>query len=265
MPDDREKTAKDRRGVIELHAYHRGGNIVIEIKDDGRGLDKKRIIERARSNNLIEDTGSLTDNEVYNLIFRPGFSTAKEVTDISGRGVGMDVVKKAVEKLKGRVEIASNPGQGSTFTIRLPLTLAIIEGMLCRVGQEKYIVPTLSIIESFLPEKSQYHTIEGKGEMILSRDEVVPLIRLDRIFGVNGSATDPWDGLVVTVEHDGEKKCLLFDEILGKEEVVIKSLGKHLKDTKGVAGGAIMGDGRVGLILDIPGVIEIAKNNSAIS
>ena len=261
MPDEREKAGKDPRGVIELCAYHRGGNIVIEIKDDGRGLHKKRILEKARSKNLFDGEGHLTDSEIFNLVLQPGFSTAKKVTGISGRGVGTDVVKKAVDKLRGRIEITSKPEQGSIFTIRLPLTLAIIEGILCRVGQERYVIPSLAIIESFLPSKDQYFTVEGKEEMILSRDEVIPLIRLGRIFGVNGDAMDPWSGLVVTVEHDGEKRCLLLDEILGKEEVVIKSLGESLKETKGIAGGAIMGDGRVGLILDIPGVIEIAKGN----
>ena len=261
MPDEREKAGKDPRGVIELCAYHRGGNIVIEIKDDGRGLHKKRILEKAKSMNLYDGEGHLTDGEIFNLVLQPGFSTAKKVTGISGRGVGTDVVKKAVDKLRGRIEITSKPEQGSIFTIRLPLTLAIIEGILCRVGQERYVIPSLAIIESFLPSKDQYFTVEGKEEMILSRDEVIPLIRLGRIFGVNGDAMDPWSGLVVTVEHDGEKRCLLLDEILGKEEVVIKSLGESLKETKGIAGGAIMGDGRVGLILDIPGVIEIAKGN----
>ena len=259
MPDEREKAGKDPRGVIELCAYHRGGNIVIEIKDDGRGLHKKRILEKARSKNLFDGESHLTDSEIFNLVLQPGFSTAKKVTDISGRGVGMDVVKKAVDKLRGRIEITSKSEQGAIFTIRLPLTLAIIEGILCRVGQERYVIPSLAIIESFLPREDQYFTVEGKEEMILSRDEVIPLIRLGRIFGVNGDAMDPWNGLVVTVEHDGEKRCLLLDEILGKEEVVIKSLGESLKETKGIAGGAIMGDGRVGLILDIPGVIEIAK------
>ncbi|MES0447081.1 MAG: chemotaxis protein CheA [Desulfobacterales bacterium] len=261
MPDEREKAGKDRRGVIELCAYHRGGNIVIEIKDDGRGLHKKRILEKARSKNLFDGESHLTDSEIFNLVLQPGFSTAKEVTGISGRGVGMDVAKKAVDKLRGRIEITSKPEQGSIFTIRLPLTLAIIEGILCRVGQERYVIPSLAIIESFLPREDQYFTVEGKEEMILSRDEVIPLIRLGRIFGVNGDAMDPWNGLVVTVEHGGEKRCLLLDEILGKEEVVIKSLGESLRETKGIAGGAIMGDGRVGLILDIPGVIEIAKGN----
>ncbi|MBW1721252.1 MAG: chemotaxis protein CheA [Deltaproteobacteria bacterium] len=261
MPDEREKAGKDRKGTIFLKAYHRGGNIIIEIKDNGRGLDKARILEKARSSNLITDEDQLTESEIYNLIFRPGFSTAQKVTDISGRGVGMDVVKRAIEKLRGRVEINSIPGEGSTFVISLPLTLAIIEGMVVRVGKERYIIPALAILESFRPQKDQYSTVEGKGELILSRGRLIPLIRLDRVFGVQGDSVHPWDGLVVAVESDGEQRCLLLDELLGKEEVVIKSLGESLKHTKGIAGGAIMGDGRVGLILDISGLFEIAQMN----
>jgi len=257
-PEEREKVGKERRGVIHLRAFHRGGHIIIEIEDNGRGLDKERIMEKARSNNLITDEDNLTEFEIYNLIFRPGFSTAEKVTDVSGRGVGMDVVKKAIEKLRGRVEIQSRPGEGSTFVISLPLTLAIIEGMVVRVGEERYIIPTLSVLGSFRPEKGQCSTVEGKAEMILSRGNLIPLIRLDRIFGVNGDCIEPWDGLVVTVESDGEKRCLLLDELLGKEEVVIKNIGESLKEVKGIAGGAIMGDGRVWLILDISGIFEMA-------
>lgn len=261
LPDEREKASKERKGTILLTAYHRGGNINIEIRDDGRGLDRKGILEKAKSSGLISDGDKLSDTEVYNMIFQPGFSTAKKVTDISGRGVGMDVVKKAIEKLRGRVEINSIPGQGSTFIISLPLTLAIIEGMVVRVGKERYIIPALAILESFRPDRKQYSTVEGKGELILSRNRLIPLIRLDRIFGIEGDSVEPWDGLVVAVEHDGEQRCLLLDELLGKEEVVIKSLGESLKHTKGIAGGAIMGDGRVGLILDISGVFEITQIN----
>ncbi len=258
-PDERKKEGKERKGTIHLTAYHRGGNINIEIKDDGHGLDRAGIIEKARANGLLSEEDKLSDTEIYNLIFQPGFSTAKKVTDISGRGVGMDVVKKAIEKLRGRVEINSTKGQGSTFVISLPLTLAIIEGMVVRVGQERYIIPALAILESFRPDEKQYSTVEGKGELILSRNKLIPLIRLNRIFGIDGDSGNPWDGLVVSVEHDGEQRCLLLDELLGKEEVVIKSLGESLKHTKGIAGGAIMGDGRVGLILDISGVFEIAQ------
>ncbi len=260
-PDERQKSEKERKGTILLKAYQQGGHIIIEIEDDGRGLDKEKIIEKAKSRNLLTDESRLADSELYNLIFHAGFSTAKVVTDISGRGVGMDVVKRAIEKLRGRVEIQSTPGVGSKFVISLPLTLAIMEGMMVRVGQEKYIVPTLAILESFRPTKDQYNTVEGKGEMILTRGELVPLIRLDEICGVKGNAEEPWDGLVVTVEYDGEKGCMLFDELLGKEEVVIKSIGETFKNIKGVAGGAILGDGRVGLILDILGIFQVARGD----
>jgi two-component system chemotaxis sensor kinase CheA len=260
-PAERERLGKKRRGEIHLRACQRGSNIVIEIADDGRGLDKARIIEKAKSKNVLSEGARLTDAEIYNLIFQPGFSTAKQVTDISGRGVGMDVVKRAIEKLRGRVEIISKPERGSTFVISLPLTLAIIDGIVVRVGPERYIIPALAILESFRPNESQYSTVQGAAEMILSRGSLIPLIRLDHIFGVKGEAVHPWDGLVVAVENDGEKGCLLLDELLGKEEVVIKSLGQGLKDTKGVAGGAILGDGRVGLILDISGILEIARSN----
>lgn len=263
-PGKRESTGKEPRGTVALKASHRGGNLVIEIADDGRGLDKNRILEKAVSKNLVDGESDLTDTEIYELIFHPGFSTAKEVTDISGRGVGMDVVKKAIEKLLGRIEIISTTGQGTTFIIRLPLTLAIMEGILVRVGEERYIIPMLSILETFAPQKDQYFTIHGKGEMIKYRDDLVPLIRLDRIFGKQSNSTNPWDALAIAITHDGKKRYLLIDEIIGKEEVVIKSLGEHLKNTKGIAGCTIMGDGQVGLILDIPDLIEISQNNDAL-
>jgi two-component system, chemotaxis family, sensor kinase CheA len=257
---ERLQAGKDKIGEVHLLAYHQGGCIVVEISDDGRGLNKDGIIKKAKSNQIITEESELSDDEIYNLIFRPGFSTAQAVTDISGRGVGMDVVKKSIEKLKGRVEINTNPGKGSTFIIKLPLTLAIIEGMLVRVGNERYVIPALAIRESFRPSKEQYSTIEGKGEIILSRGKIIQLVRLDRIFNLKNQTQDPWEALVVTVEHDGQQMCLLIDELLGKEEVVIKSLGETFKDTKGIAGGAIMGDGKVGLILDMSGIWEIVKN-----
>jgi two-component system chemotaxis sensor kinase CheA len=170
----------------------------------------------------------------------------------------MDVVKRAIEKLLGRIEIQSTPGSGTTFIIRLPLTLAIMDGVLVRVGAERYIIPTLSILETFAPREDQYFTFQGKGEMIKYRDDLIPLVRLDRIFGEKGENTNPWDAMVVAIAHDGKKRYLLIDEIIGKEEIVIKSLGDHLKNTKGVAGCTIMGDGRVGLILDIPDLIDIS-------
>lgn len=259
-PQERKSAGKDVRGRIELRASHRGGNLVIEIEDDGRGLDKNGILAKAMAANLIDTEQTLTDAEIYELIFHPGFSTAREVTDISGRGVGMDIVKKTVEKLLGRIEVVSNRGRGSTIIIRLPLTLAIMDGILVRVGTENYIIPTLSILETIAPTEDQYFTVQGKGEMIKYREDLVPLIRLDQIFGDQNSTTNPWEALVVGITHDGKKRYLLIDEIIGKEEVVIKSLGQHLKNTKGVAGCTIMGDGKVGLILDIADIIEISKS-----
>jgi len=260
LPEDRERSGKRRSGTVFLKAYHRGGHIIIEIRDDGRGLDKERILEKARSLQLIADESKMVDSDIYNLIFHPGFSTAEKVTDISGRGVGMDVVRKGIDRLRGRIEINSSKGEGAVFVISLPLTLAIIEGMVVRVGKERYIIPALTILESFRPEKKQYSTVEGKGEMILTRGRLVPLVRLDRMFGIQGDYTHPWEGLVVAVENDGHQRCLLLDELVGKEEVVIKSLGQGLKAVRGIAGGAILGDGRVGLILDISGIFEISQN-----
>jgi two-component system chemotaxis sensor kinase CheA len=260
LPAERTAAGKDPSGQISLKAFHRGGNIVVEISDDGRGLNKARIIEKAKSNGLITDESKLSDDEIYNLVFQPGFSTAKQVSEISGRGVGMDVVKKAIEKLRGRVDIQTRPGKGSTFVISLPLTLAIIEGMLVRVGKDRYVIPALSIIESFRPTRQQYSTVTGQGEMILTRGKLNPLVRLDRFFNCRFDTHDPWQALVVTVEYDGKHMCLLLDELLGKEEVVIKSMGQYMQNVRGIAGGAIMGDGKVGLILDMAGIWQLANS-----
>lgn len=259
-PEERQAAGKSAVGRIRLKAYHRGGNIIVEICDDGRGLDKSRIIEKARASGLIADDTKLQDDEIYNLIFQPGFSTAKEVSEISGRGVGMDVVRQAIEKLRGRVEISTKHGQGSTFSITLPLTLAIIEGMLVRVGKDRFIIPALAIIECFRPTRKQYNTVKGKGEMILSREKLIPLVRLEKLFNCEADVSDPCEGLIVTVEYDGKLMCLLLDELLGKEEVVIKSMGEIMKAVKGIAGGAILGDGKVGLILDMAGIWQMAMD-----
>lgn len=261
--EERTKAGKERKGTIQLRAYHKGGNIIIEIEDDGRGLDKERILKKAISSNLVSEDANLTDAEIYDLIMQPGFSTAKEITDVSGRGVGMDVVKKGIEKLRGRLEIRSKAGRGSTFIITLPLTLAIIEGMLVRVGSERFVIPTMAILESFKPRKEEYFTVEGKGELVKVRGKLIPLIRLDRICDVQADSKMPWDGLVVVVENKGEQRGLLLDDLLGKGEFVIKSLGESLKGIKGLAGGAILGDGRVGLILDIAGLFDIAFKYAA--
>jgi two-component system chemotaxis sensor kinase CheA len=208
----------------------------------------------------------LTEGEINNLIFHPGFSTAEKVTDVSGRGVGMDVVKsKIIERLRGRVDIQSTRGQGATILMRLPLTLAILDGMVVRLNGERYIIPTLAVQESLRPQKGECYTVKGEGEMIRVRDSLIPLIRLDRLLGLNGneSASDTdkalWEKLVVVVENQERRRCLLIDELLGQEEVVIKSIGETFKDVKGIAGGAIMGDGRVSLILDIAEIADITS------
>lgn len=257
--DERTAAGKSEKGLVQLRAFHKGGNIVIEIEDDGRGLNKQRIIEKAISTGLIESEIGMSESDIFDLIFQPGFSTAAKITDVSGRGVGMDVVKKGIEKLRGQLSVQSTQGKGTTVIISLPLTLAIIEGMVVRVGKERYIVPTMAILESFKPKKEDYYTVKGKGEMVMARGKLIPLIRLDKLFGIAGDSKEPWDGLVVVVENKEEQRGLLLDELLGQEEIVIKSLGEALKHTKGLAGGAILGDGRVGLILDMAGLFEISE------
>jgi two-component system, chemotaxis family, sensor kinase CheA len=257
LPDDREAMEKNRKGSIHLRAYQKGGNIVIEIEDDGNGLDKNIILEKAIERNLATEEDTLTDKEIYGFIMHPGFSTAKEITDVSGRGVGMDVVKKGIEKLRGRLDIDSEAGKGSMFTISLPLTLAIVEGMLVRVGKEKYILPAHSILESFRPEEKNCYTVEKKGEMVRHRESLIPIVRIDQLFNVKGEMTNPWEGIAVLAENNGEQKALLLDELLGKEEFVIKNLGETFKEVKGLAGGAILADGKVGLIVDMSGLFQV--------
>ena len=254
--DIRAASGKDPIARIRLAAYHNGGQIIIEISDDGRGLDREKILNKSQRNGLIETGAHLSENEVFNLIFEPGFSTAEQVTDISGRGVGMDVVRKHVQKLRGRIEIQSSPGQGTTFFLRLPLTLAIIEGLVVKVGREQYIVPIFAIKEIFRPSAESLSTIHGQDEMALVRGRLLPVIRQYRNFGVKPRAENPCDGLLLVAESDGKTFCLLVDELIGKQEVVIKSLGERLKNIEGIAGGAILGDGRVGLILDMDGVFH---------
>ncbi|NOX33446.1 MAG: chemotaxis protein CheA [Deltaproteobacteria bacterium] len=249
---------KPSSGNIVLRAYHKGGHIIIEIEDDGKGLDKDRILEKAKSTGLISGSENMTDAQIYDLILHPGFSTAKEITDVSGRGVGMDVVKNGIEKFRGHLNIESSKGKGSKFTISLPLTLAIIDGMLVGVDDEKYVIPTIAIQKAFKPDKKDCFTVEGKGEMVKDRGGLIPVIRLNEIYGSSNREKAIFENLVVVVESKEEKRALLIDELLGKDEYVIKSLGSNLEDVKGLAGGAILSDGRVGLILDIHGIFEVA-------
>ena len=255
-PEVRASLGKPEEGTVVLAAYHKGGNVCVEIRDDGAGLDKEKILAKAVERGLIEDHSDVDEDEAYHLIFKPGFSTAEKVTEISGRGVGMDVVQKAIDALRGKVEIKSAKGEGSTFTIALPLTLAIIDGMVVEVGLDRFILPTVSVAESLRPRKEDYSTVQGRGEMIMIRGNLLPLIRLHNVVDVEPEQTEPWEALVVVVEHHGTKRCLLVDRLVGRQEVVIKSLGESLKAVRVVAGGAIMGDGRVGLILDVEGVFR---------
>ncbi len=266
LAEEREAATKPGRGTIKLSAYHKGGEIIIEIKDDGRGLNKEKIRQKALARGLIEEEDTLTEGEINNLIFHPGFSTADQITDISGRGVGMDVVKtRIIERLRGRVEVQSVEGQGTTILLRLPLTLAILDGMVVELNQQKYILPTLTVQEFFRPKREAYSTVKGKGEMIRVRNHLAPLIRLDRLLKLNGNKPSdanekaPWKKLVAVVENQERTGCLLIDELLGQEEVVIKGLGDKFKDIKGIAGGAIMGDGKISLILDIAGIFDLTS------
>lgn len=258
-PEDRARSRKSPAGRVELAAFHAGGNVVIEMRDDGRGLDRERILRKAVERGLIESDKGMSDTDVFNLIFEPGFSTADTITEVSGRGVGMDVVKRAIQSLRGRVEIASRLGVGTTFSVRLPLTLAVTDGMLVRVGKQRFILPTVSIHMSFRPDPGAFHTVVGKGEMVLLRGNLVPVMRLQRLFGISGAVEDPTEGLLVIVDEGGRHTGLMVDELLGQQQLVAKSLGEALGKIPGVSGGAILGDGRVGLILDPPGLAALAR------
>jgi len=257
----RLKAGKRADGRVELRAFHRGGSIYIEIADDGHGLDRDAIMAKARDRGLVKDGDVLSDRDTWNLIFVPGFSTAKKVTDVSGRGVGMDVVKKNIEALRGQIEIQTEKGKGTVFSMRLPLTLAIIDGMVVRVGQERYILPTLSILTSLRPQRSDLSSVVGRSEMLSLQGSLFPLFRLSRLFRMPGALEDPTEGTVIIVEDEGKKTGLLVDEILGQQQIVIKSLGEMFKGIAGVAGGAIMPDGKVGLILDVGGLVKLATED----
>ncbi|MGD9110494.1 MAG: chemotaxis protein CheA [Phycisphaerales bacterium] len=258
--EERDASGKSQTGTIELRASHQSGNIVIEIEDDGKGLDKDKILKKAVEKGLIEPDQKLNDEEIFKLIFSAGFSTAAVITSVSGRGVGMDVVKKNIESLRGKVDISSEKNKGTLFTIRLPLTLAIIDGQTLKVGSERYIIPISSIAHSFRPKPEQVFAVQDKAEMVKVSEELIPLVRLYRLFDIQPLHEDISDSLIVMVQEDEKKCCLLVDELMGQQQVVIKNLGDGLGKIKGVSGGAIMGDGKISLILDIPGLISLAQS-----
>ena len=261
--DVRAGQGKTPFGTVTLRAFHQGGYVVLAVEDDGRGIDPGKVLAKARERGLVAEDATLSEQETFALLFEPGFSTAEKVTDISGRGVGMDVVRKNVEKLRGTIEIKSRLGHGSIFSIKIPLTLAIIDGIVVRVGKERYVIPANIVVESLRPLKEDHFTVEHQGELIRVRGDLLPLVRLGRILDVPGAGTDPFNAIAVVVEHDKGKRALLVDELLGKQEVVIKSLGGGVAAVRGISGGAIMGDGRVGLILDVAGLFALTGRQPA--
>lgn len=256
--EERVARGKSEAGTIIMSAAHQEGHVVIEVSDDGNGLNKERIFNKAVEKGLLSKDGKYSDIEIYRTIFSPGLSTAEKITDISGRGVGMDVVRANVEKMKGKIEIKSTEGQGSTFIIKLPLTLAIIEGITFALGRQIYIMPLISIIEQIKVKNEQVKPFEGKGEMIKIRDEYLPLIRLHKVFEIDTQVDNIDDGIVVVVEA-GYRKCAIFvDELLDQQQVVIKSLDSAFSKHAGIAGGTILGDGKIALIIDIQGLVNMS-------
>ncbi len=251
--EDRARTGKPQVGHVHLGAFHQGGDIVIEISDDGKGLDAAALIAKGIEKGIVQPGEQLSDQQAFGLIFAPGFSMAKQVTDISGRGVGMDVVRRNIEQLRGKIDITSEVGKGSTFAIRLPLTLAIIDGMIVRVGTERLIIQTIVCEQSLRPQRSQITTVQQKGEVLNVRGRLIPLIQLGELLGLT-KRIDPCEAMVVIAQCDRGQIGLVVEELLGQQQVVIKSLGERFEKLRGISGAAILGDGKVGLILEISGL-----------
>ncbi len=262
MPDEREQVGKPRVGTISLNAYHQEGNIVIEIKDDGKGIDKEKVLEKARDKGVIDADYDIDDNRVFNLLFHPGFSTAEKVSDLSGRGVGLDVVQRNISNLRGSVEIESEKGKGTTFIIKLPLTLAIIDGMVIRLGEERLVLPLNSISEFLKAEEGDIFRAEGKGLILSLRDEYIPFVGLYQLLGLEADHTEPTEGIVVVLKDGARKLAILVDEIISQEQVVIKNVKEHMEQVDGVAGATILGDGKVAIILDVASLFRLTKSFS---
>ncbi len=261
LPEERTALGKDPTGKVTLNAFHQSGNVVIEIIDDGKGLDREKIISKAVENNLVTEaeSSSLSDEQIYDLIFQPGFSTAQAVSDVSGRGVGMDVVKRNIQALNGVVEISSKINKGSKITIKLPLTLAILDGQLVKVGSQTFIFPLTSIIESLQCKAEFVNQVAGGCSVFKLREEYVPIIELYKAFSVEPDSRKIEDSLLVVVESEGEKVGIVVDDLLAQQQVVIKSLEQNYRKVEGVSGATILGDGTVALILDIPGIIKLSE------
>jgi two-component system chemotaxis sensor kinase CheA len=261
MPDARVEAGKPAEGTVHLNAFHKGGSITLEVSDDGKGLDKDRIREKAISRGLIDARDALTDDQINELIFLPGFSTAEATTDLSGRGVGMDVVRRNIKELGGSIELKSEKGKGTRFVINLPLTLAIVDGLSVQVGEETYIVPLVTIVESLQLKPGHSNNLVDHGEVFSFRGDYLPIIRLHEAFGVEPKARNLHEGLVMVVEGDGRRAGLFVDSLLGQQQVVIKSMESNYGRIEGIGGATILGEGAVALILDVPGLIRLAANS----
>ncbi|ANC92131.1 chemotaxis protein CheA [Azospirillum humicireducens] len=262
-PEERERIGKPRAGTVHLSAAHRSGRIVIEVTDDGRGINRAKVLSKAIEKGLVQPGSSLSDDEIDNLIFLPGFSTADQVSNLSGRGVGMDVVRRNISSLGGRIGVYSTPGEGSRFVLSLPLTLAVLDGMVISVGDERFVLPLTNIVESLRPKPADLHGLVNKCDVMMARGEYVRLVHLHRLFGIPKAIDDATKGLVVLVEtEDGSRLGLVVDEVLGQQQVVIKSLEANFRRLDGVAAATILGDGRVALILDVAGLREMSRHGA---
>ena len=260
-PDVREAAGKPRTGTITLRAFHQGGFVIVQVSDDGRGLDPARIRAKAVERGIVPADAVLDTRDTLELIFAPGFSTAEQISDLSGRGVGLDVVQRNVERIRGKVEVESAPGAGTMFTIFMPLTLAIIEGLVVSVGGQRFVIPTLAVRESFRPKAEALATVHGRGELVAVRGQRLPMMRLGQHLGIEGAQADPTRGIVVVLEAGNDRRCILVDELVGKQEVVIKPLGEMFTGRTPFAGAAILGDGRVGLILDTIPLVRLSRRS----
>jgi two-component system, chemotaxis family, sensor kinase CheA len=258
--EERTNQGKTAIGQVTLSAYHKGGNIAIEVRDDGRGINRDKVFDKAVAQGIIKSDDTLTDTEVFALIMKAGFSTADVISDISGRGVGLDVVRSSIEKLQGKVEISSEVGKGSTFTILLPLTLAIIDGMIVETCGDTYIIPTLSVIESFAPSKDIVHRYSNRGEFVDLRGEMIPIIRLNKILDLSDDMPEPWESTLMCIENERGKYALLVDDLIGRQQVVIKTLGPALSKILELSGSAIMGTGEIALILNMEELYSSKKD-----
>jgi two-component system chemotaxis sensor kinase CheA len=261
-PEARQASGKPARATVSLSAYYQGSHVIIEVKDDGAGLNTDRILESAKKKGLVAPDATPAPEDIHRMIFEPGFSTAAAVTEVSGRGVGMDVVRRNIESLRGRVDIRTERGQGTTFLVRLPLTLAVLDGLLVRVGSERCVLPAAAVRESLRPKPEHVHSVQGQPRMVQVRESVLPLVSLGSVLGMGAAALDPSAATVVVVEEGGSRIGLVVEELLHKQEVVVKSLGDSFASVRGVAGGAILGDGRIGLILDPHGIVAMVREGS---